>query len=233
MPVSATTRRRIAAFALTALLSPLASAAGENARNIQAAIETFVHAQTQGMPGQVEVKSGQVDPQLRLAPCNRIEAFLPPGAKLWGNSTVGVRCEAPEKWSLYVPVQVRVYADVVLSARALPRGETIGLEDLATQRLDLTQLQRGVFVDVQQVVGKVAKTAIGGGTPLTPELLRAPPVVLQGQVVRLVFSDNGISVSSEGRALGNAGVGEPVQVKAASGKLIKGIVSGPGEVRVR
>lgn len=232
MPASPTTRR-IAAFALAALLSPLASAAGENARNIQTAIESFVRAQTQGMPGQVEVKSGQVDPQLRLAPCNRIEAFLPPGAKLWGNSAVGVRCEAPEKWSLYVPVQVHVYADVVLSARALPRGETIALEDLATQRLDLTQLQRGVFVDVQQVVGKVSKTAIGGGTPLTPELLRAPPVVLQGQVVRLVFSDNGISVSSEGRALGNAGVGEPVQVKAASGKLIKGIVSAPGEVRVR
>ena len=138
----------------------------EESRTIRSAVDAFVRAQTENLPGHVEIKSGLVDPQLKFTHCEHLDVFLPPGAKLWGNTTVGVRCEAPEKWSLYVPVQVQVWADVVLSARALPRGQTVTVDDVAMQRLDLTQLQRGVFTDLQQVIGKVTKAAVSGGTPL-------------------------------------------------------------------
>jgi flagella basal body P-ring formation protein FlgA len=220
-------------LALAFLIAGPATAGIEESRAIRAAVDAFVGAQTAKLPGHVEIKSGLVDPQLKFTYCEHLEVFLPPGGKLWGNSTVGVRCETPEKWSLYVPVQVRVWADVVLSARALSRGQAIAIDDVAMQRLDLTQLQRGVFTDLQQVIGKVTKAAVSGGTPLRADLLRAAAVVIQGQQVRVVFSGQGFHVSSEGRALGNAGVGEPVQVRTASGKLLKGIVSGPGVVQVQ
>jgi flagella basal body P-ring formation protein FlgA len=205
----------------------------EESRNIRTAVDEFVRAQTESLPGHVEIKSGLVDPQLKFTQCEHLEAFLPPGSKLWGNTTVGVRCETPEKWSLYVPVQVRVYADVVMSARALQRGQAIAADDVTMQRLDLTQLQRGVMTDLQQVIGRVTKASVTGGTPLRADLLRSATVVTQGQQVRVVFHGQGFNVSSEGRALGNAGVGEPVQVRTASGKLVKGIVSGPGIVQVQ
>jgi flagella basal body P-ring formation protein FlgA len=220
-------------FAPTLLIAASASAGIEESRNIRNAVETFVRAQTESLPGHVEVKAGLVDPQLKFTQCDRLEVFLPPGTRLWGNTTVGVRCDSPEKWSLYVPVQVHVYADVVLTARALTRGQSITMDDIAMQRLDLTLLQRGVFTDLQQVIGKVAKSAVAGGTPLRADLLRSAAVVTQGQQVRVVFSGPGFHVSSEGRALGTAGVGESVQVRTASGKLIKGIVSAPGVVQVQ
>ena len=217
-----------------ALLMAGAAAAGmEESRAIRTVVDAFVRAQTENLPGHVEIKSSLVDPQLKFTQCDHLEAFLPPGAKLWGNTTVGVRCEAPDKWSLYVPVQVHVYADVVLTARALPRGQAVTMDDVAMQRLDLTLLQRGVFIDLQQVIGRVTKSAVSGGTPLRADQLRAATVVTQGQQVRVVFAGQGFHVSSEGRALGNAGVGEPVQVRTASGKLIKGTVSGPGVVQVQ
>jgi len=217
----------------TALLAGSAAGGIEESRTIRSAVDAFVRAQTEALPGHVEIKSGLVDPQLKFTHCEHLDVFVPPGAKLWGNTTVGVRCEVPEKWSLYVPVQIRVWADVVLSARALPRGQTITVDDVAMQRLDLTQLERGVFTDLEQVIGKVTKTAVSGGTPLRSDQLRAAAVVVQGQQVRVVFSGAGFNVSSEGRALGNAGVGEPVQVRSASGKLLKGIVTGPGVVQVQ
>jgi flagella basal body P-ring formation protein FlgA len=133
---------------------------------------------------------------------------------------------------LFVPVQVRVWADVVIAARALTRGQTVVSSDLAVQTLDLTQLPQGVFTDPRPLAGKMVNTRIAGGTPLRPDMLRAAIVVLQGQAVRLVFTASGLDVSSEGRALGNAGVGEPVQVRTPSGKVIKGIVQGPGVVEV-
>ena len=219
---------------LPALAWALSAGAGiEESRNIRTAVENFVRAQTETLPGHVEIKSGLVDPQLKFTQCDRIEVFLPPGTKLWGNTTVGARCESPDKWSLYVPVQVHVYADVVMSAHALARGQLVAMEDVAMQRLDLTLLQRGIYTDLQQVIGKVTKSAVAGGVPLRADLLRGQTVVTQGQQVRVVFAGKGFHVSSEGKALGNAGVGEPVQVRTASGKLLKGIVTGPGVVQVQ
>lgn len=199
---------------------------------IRHTVEAFVRAQTGSLSGRVELVQASVDPRLKLAPCDSVEAFLPPGSRLWGNSAVGVRCQRPSKWSFFVPVEVHVWADVVVSARALTRGQTLAPSDLAVQTLDLTQLPQGVFSDPGPLAGKMVNTRVAGGTALRPDMLRAATVILQGQVVRLVFTGNGLNVSSEGRALANAGVGEPLQVRTASGKVIKGIVQGAGVVEV-
>ena len=47
----------------------------------------------------VEIEPGRLDPRLRLAPCERIEPYLPPGARAWGRSRVGLRCvQGPAPW---------------------------------------------------------------------------------------------------------------------------------------
>jgi len=216
-------------------LAPSASvsAESEDPDAIRTAIHSFIQAQTRDLPGRVEVARVEVDPHLRLQRCLEPEPFLPTGAKLWGNTTIGVRCQRPEKWSIFVPVQVRVWTDVVVSARALSRGQTLGPTDVTMQQLDLTQLPPGVLTDPQRAVGRLLSTSVAGGTPLRTDLLRAVSVVLQGQLVRVVFAGEGFRVSTEGRALSSAGVGEPVQVRTASGKLLKGTVLEPGVVEVR
>ena len=40
----------------------------------------------------VEIEPGRLDPRLRLAPCEHIEPYLPPGARAWGRSRIGLRC---------------------------------------------------------------------------------------------------------------------------------------------
>ncbi|HTT37871.1 MAG TPA: flagellar basal body P-ring formation chaperone FlgA [Burkholderiales bacterium] len=220
-------------IALGLTLSASAPAESQDPDAIRGAVLSFVQAQTREAPGRVEVGRLDVDPHLRLQGCTELEAFLPTGAKLWGNSTVGVRCLRPEKWSIFVPVQVRVWADVVVTARALSRGQTLESTDVGLRQLDLTQLPPGVLTDPQRAVGRVLNTALSGGTPLRAGQLREVPVVLQGQLVRVVFAGEGFRVSTEARALSNAGVGEPVQVRTSSGKLLKGTVLEPGVVEVR
>ncbi|NZD58911.1 hypothetical protein HZU83_19715 [Sphaerotilus montanus] len=44
----------------------------------------------------MEVLPGQLDPRLRLAPCQQIDAYLPPGSTPWGRTRVGLRC--PSGW---------------------------------------------------------------------------------------------------------------------------------------
>jgi flagella basal body P-ring formation protein FlgA len=199
---------------------------------IQRAGEAFVEAQTRNLPGRVETTVAPPEPRTRLARCERLQAFLAPGVKLWGNANVGVRCVQPEAWTVYLQVTVKVFADVVVLARPVPRGHALSAEDVRLQTLDLTQQPAGVFTDASQVLGRLVTGAFPAGAALRADQVRAPLAVNYGEAVRIVFQGDGFRVSSEGRALGNAAIGESVQVRAASGRVLRGTVREPGVVEV-
>jgi flagella basal body P-ring formation protein FlgA len=93
-------------------------------------------------------------------------------------------------------------------------------------------LPPGIATDASQVIGRSAMVSLPPGTPLRLDTLRSKPVVQSGQLVRLVSNGNGFSVSSEGRAMGTAGDGQVVQVKAGNGQQITGIAKNGGVVEV-
>ena len=165
--------------------------------------------------------------------CESLQPFLPPGAKLWGTANVGLRCLKPENWTVYIPVTVKVTGDVVVTALPVRRGQVLGPEDVRLERADLTQLPTDVLTDPQRAVGRSANVAFPAGLTLREDMLRTPFAVTAGQRVRILFQGAGFTVSSEGRALSSAGVGEPIQVRAASGKLMSGVVQEAGVVLVR
>ena len=71
------------------------------------------------------------------------------------------------------------------------------------------------------------------GLVLTLLLAAAAPLPARAAEQGILFQGEGFTVSSEGRALGNASIGDPVQVRAASGKLLSGVVQEAGVVVVR
>lgn len=211
----------------------IAQAAWQDLAALRPVAEAFVLQQLHGTPGRIEVSVGWAEPRLRLAACDRPAAFAPPGARYWGNATVGVRCEGANSWTLYLPVSVSVKGPVVVTARALAKGETLGAGDVSVQELDLTQLPTGAAYDPEQVVGRVTKSPLAGGTVVRPNALRAPPVVRQGEAIRLAYAGEGFEVHGAGHALGAAGVGEDVEVRAQSGRVLRGRVRARGWVVVR
>ncbi len=191
------------------------------------------YAQTAALQGRVEIEAIGLDPRTRLHACDRTIASTAPGTRLWGRSYVVVRCDAPGGWSVNVPLIVRVHAPVLITARALGRGERIEEADLATRDYDLTQLPLGVLTQQAQAIGRSTVAALPAGSTLRPDMLRGALLVKQGQQVQLVYTGDGFRVDSEGRALNNAVENAAVRVKTASGKVVSGIATGPGLVEVR
>ena len=196
------------------------------------AVEEFLQQQAAGLPGAVSVKVGNIDPRMSLAACPAPQAFLMPGARAWGKTTVGVKCAAPSSWTVYIQATVSVQADYIASAVPLAQGQTIEASQLVAVKGDLTTLPAGIATDVAQVVGRSTNVSLPSGTPLRLDTLRSKPVVQPGQVVKLVSSGNGFSVSAEARAMSLAGEGQVVQVKTASGQQITGIAKSGGLVEV-
>jgi flagella basal body P-ring formation protein FlgA len=149
------------------------------------------------------------------------------------NTNIGVRCLQPEPWTVHLPTTVKVFADVVVLSRPVARNHPLDAADVRLQNLDLTQQPAGIVTDPASVLGRLTSVALPAGHVLKLDQLRAPAAITYGQTVRIVFRGEGFRVSSEGRALGNAATGEQVQVRAASGKVLRATVQGPGVVEVR
>ena len=195
-------------------------------------VEQFLRVQTAGLPGQVDITVGSVDARTNLAACAAPEAFLPNGSRLWGKTTVGMRCREPAPWTIYISATVKVTADYVVTAAPLAQGQMIGLKDLAKVKGDLTTLPQGIITDPSQAIGRTAAISLPAGTPLRIDSLRSQQAVLQGQMVRVVSTGPGFQVSTEARALNNATEGQVAQARTASGQVISGVAKAGGVVEV-
>ena len=223
---------RIVGLAILAFTS-IAHAQWQELATVQRMAESFVLEQLKGAPGRIQVAAANPEPRLKLPACAQIHAFTPPGTRWWGNASVGIRCKTPSVWSLYLPVTVRIYDHAVVTTRPIQKGQVITDADVALQESDFTLLPASVMVRIDQVIGKTAKSAIGGGMALHAQWLSAPQIIALGDSVHLSYSGTGFEVQSTGRAMGAGGLGEPVEVKSVSGKVLKGIVRGRGLVWVQ
>lgn len=154
------------------------------------------------------------------------------GARPWGRTNVGVRCQLEGGWTIYVPVQVKVIGDYLVTARALARGHVIGADDVLARKGDLAELPAGVMTESAQAIGKTLSLSLQSGQLLRSDSLRAAFVVQQGQNVKVVSKGAGFQVATDGRALNNAADGQVVQVRTASGQTVSGIARAGGVVEV-
>jgi len=227
-------RKCILALMLLGAAGPcLASLERGQLAQIQRSVAQLVRSQTAGLPGKVSFTLGAIDPRLNLHACAAPEAFIPPGVRLWGNASVGVRCDGSYPWTIYVPVSIRILAGVVVAAHALSQGQSIQASDLAVQQADLGELPLAVVTDLRQAVGRIATLSIAPGQPLRRDLLRSLPVIQQGQSVTVRALGPGFQVSAEGKAVNNAAEGQVALVRTASGRTVSGIAHLGGIVDIQ
>ena len=227
-----TSRRWLQPKLFLALLLSLVMSLANAQAPLHNALEDFLRTQTQGLPGKVSFSISALDNNVQLAPCSVFEPFLPPGSRLWGRATVGVRCLGPASWTIYVPVQISVSGNYLVTARTLTAGHRIGGQDYVVRSGDLSTLPATIISEPAQALGKTLKNGLAAGQPLRSDQLTAPWAVQQGQSVRTVSKGPGFSVSSEGRALNNATEGQVVQVRSPSGQTLSGIARAGGIVEM-
>jgi flagella basal body P-ring formation protein FlgA len=204
----------------------------QDANEIHQAIEQFLHIQSTGIPGEVSISVGTLDPHLYLTKCNGLEAFLPAGNKAWGKTTVGIRCSEPVHWAVYIPATVHVFGDYVATVTALMQGQVIGEHDVAIVHGDLTMLPAGVITDLSHTVGYITVRSLPAGMPIRLDSLRIQQAIQQGQIVRLISLGTGFRVSAEGRALANAMDGQVIQARTAGGQIVSGVAKTGGTLEV-
>lgn len=219
-------------LAVPALAAVASTAAATDESAIRRAIVAHLEQQARGLPGPARHEVGTINATTLAPGCRRITVTTPGGARPWGRIHVQAKCSDGANWSLFVPVDIHVTADYVISARPLRAGQTLVDADVATRRGDLAELPATILTDPRQAVGQISSTALPADRPLRSDLLRKPVVVRQGQSARVISAGSSFQVSSEGKAMGNAVAGQVVQMRMASGQIINGVAQADGTVRI-
>lgn len=211
-----------------------AAATDMHARIYQTVMQ-YVQNQTQGYPGKVNIQIQPLDARVRVAACETMEGFTVQGTRLWGKTHIGVRCAQTQTkaWTLYVQADVQVWGEYAVTALPISQGMPLQVSQVVMQSGDLTKLPTGIVTSPQMLEGKQAALNLPLGTVLRPELLKAMPVILQGQTVQLQSYGSGFVVTADGTAMQAANAGQIVDVKVSSGQIVKGVAQATGKVDVR
>lgn len=144
-----------------------------------------------------------------------------------------VACSEPTAWKLYVPVRVQRSQTVVVLVRSVGAGQAITEEAISVERRDSAAIVGGAVASAAQAVGRVAVRTLVAGNPLMATDLVEPRVVHRGEAVTLVARAGAIDARAPGKALGDAGLNERINVEnASSHRIVQGIVRSSGEIEV-
>jgi len=197
----------------------------------QSFMDAFVGSQQQGRS---TIKLGQLDSRLRLKACTSpLEGFMPPGGRVMGNTTVGVRCPDDGGWNIYVSARVEVFGPVLIARQPLARGTAVQDSDLELVERNLANLPYGYYTDSQPIAGMLAKRTIAAATVITPQMLQAPKLVKRGQRVTVVAESGPLNIRSVGKALEDGKSGDTIRVRAeGSQRVVDGVVVSQGVIKV-
>lgn len=107
-----------------------------------------------------------------------------------------------------------VAADIIVAARTIRPQEIIGPNDLALRDANIA----GGVSDPAVLIGQEARIALYAGRPIRATDVGAPALVERNQVIPLIYNAGGLSITTEGRALERAGVGEVIRIMNLSSR---------------
>lgn len=124
--------------------------------------------------------------------------------------------------------------EVVVPKRAIARGETLTLADVAIERRPRDGQGSEILSDARAAVDKVARRALMAGAPLRASDVQREEIVAKGDLVTIVYESRGLIITLRGRANEAGAMGDVISVtNPQSKRVLQGKVSGPGRVSVQ
>jgi flagella basal body P-ring formation protein FlgA len=238
---AAPTACRLAGLALAALAAAPAFAQDEpgytpdNAllKQVETMARNGAAAATAEQGVRVEVKVGKLDPRLKLAPCLRIEPYLPPGLPILGATRMGLRCTQGAKlWNVSLPIHVSVWTQATVVKSALAAGTVLDAGQLSLAEVDIAAAPGAAVPEPLLVVGRTLARSVAAGATLRQTDLKPRQFFAAGETVRVTALGPGWQVVTEGQAVGAGIEGQTAHVRTESGRMLNARPSGDHQVEV-
>lgn len=131
----------------------------------------------------------------------------------------------------WLRAEVQALAPTLVARRALDRGQTLAEGDL---RLTLMPLAEDRLDAFEPALGASLRWPVAAGELVSRRALEKPDAVTRGMNVQVIVSQPGFVLKAPAEAMDAGALGDTVNVRlTANRKVMRGVVTGPGEVEVR
>jgi flagella basal body P-ring formation protein FlgA len=223
----------ILALTFIASATVYAEQGSQSHESIADAVRGFID-QNINMPGEYEVSLTPLDSRLNLPQCAEpLEAFTSNGLVKAGRMTIGIRCNAEKKWSIFTSAIIKIYQMVVVLSQPIQRGEIFTRQHLAIEKREVSNLRDDFVTQIEQIENKQATRQLNTGTIISPRNLAEPKLVKRGDKVVISTAKPEFSIRMNGIAMMDGAKGQLITVKNQnSGRIINATVIEPGLVFV-
>ena len=201
--------------------------------NAQRWINDTVSSSSASLPLRMEVTVGELDRRLKLAACERVEPYIPPGTQLWGNTRLGLRCvQGISRWNVFLPISVKAFGPAWVIKGHVPSGAILTESDAVLMEVDWAQSSSPVVANQSDWLGQTATRLLSTGQTLRQDTVRAAQVFQAGTQVRVLARGNGFEIATSAQAVSGGVIGQSVRVRMDNGRVISGLVVDNRTVRL-
>ncbi|MDD1626460.1 MAG: flagellar basal body P-ring formation protein FlgA, partial [Methylococcaceae bacterium] len=182
-----------------------------------------------------EISVLPLDSQLKLPECTEpLEAFTTTDSIKAGRTSIGIRCNAEKKWSIFTSAVIKVYETVIVLSRSVQRGEIITRQHLATEKRDVSKFRGDFITQVEQVENKQAARYTQAGTILGLRSFIEPRLIKRGDKIIISAIQPAFAIRMNGVAMMDGTKSQLIRIKNEnSGRIINATVIEPGLVSVK
>lgn len=201
--------------------------------SINEAVKGYI-AKNMNQSGEYEATLTPLDSRLNLPQCAEpLDVFSPNALFKAGRMTIGVRCNAKKKWSIFTSAIIKTYQMVVVLSQPTQRGEIVTRQHLAIERREVSNLREDFVTQIEQVENKQIIRQLDSGTILSFRNFVEPKLIKRGDKVIISTTRPDFSIKMNGIAMADGTKGQLISVKNQnSGRIINATVIEPGLVSV-
>ena len=147
-------------------------------------------------------------------------------------ATLSIYADNGEPFSIFVSGDLMQLKQVIYAKDMLYKGKVINRNDVYVELLPKAEDKKGLFSNIDQVLGRVVLASIPAGQPVLSELVKQPVLVEKGGAVVLSVGIPGLQVQVNGIALAGGELGSEIRVlNPVSHDIILARITAPGAAK--
>jgi flagellar basal body P-ring formation protein FlgA len=136
--------------------------------------------------------------------------------------------------TIYAKATIKTYAEVLVTNSGVSRGERLTVQNVSLEKRELSDIKSGVFFDLDELDGAIAKSSIYEGEIISPRKVMAPIIVKRNQMVNVESQNGSLIIRTRAQSLGDASAGDVIACRNVSSKEeFVGIVRKDGVVVIQ
>lgn len=216
------------AFLLLLTAAPL-KADSYSADDLTRLVAGWAIQQTQSQE-QISVQVYPLNSRLAAKDCPTPPELSWVNPTLQQQNSVKVQCNSDTPWQVFVNVRLVQEVEVVVSHKQMSSGSIVSSADVAVEVRDVRQARGQYLTDIQRIDGARLKRTVSNGQILK---LSDFCLVCKGDQVTIEGISGTLAVSTTGKALSDATLGETVRVQnSQSGRVVEAQVTAVKKVTI-